>query len=89
MLIKFLYNEFKNKLLFYFLPQYLIQLLFYELSMHTLEFYIHALYASKDEDEQQLVLDEKSARLRIALAVIVYFNFVLVVCQTVFVAVTF
>ena len=78
MMIKFLYSSFKNKLRIYLLPLYVIQLLMYESSMHTLEFYIHALYDSKDEDGIHLVLDEKSAKLRKALVVIVTFNFVLV-----------
>ena len=85
MLIKFFYNQFKNKLLYRLLPFYLIQLIMYETSMHTLEFYIHALYESKDAKGDHLVLNEKSANLRKALLVIVTINFLLVILQILFI----
>ena len=87
MLIKFLYSAFKNKLLFYLLPLYVTQFLMYETSMHTLEFYIHSLHASKDA-ENNLVLDAKSAKLRQALIVIVTFNFIMQIFQIILVVVT-
>ena len=90
MLIKFLYNRFKNELLFYLLPLYITQLIMYESSMYTLEYYIHELWDNKNElVDGNLALDETGIKLRKALMVIVTINFILVLFSIFFLLVTF